>query len=297
MKKITGIVLAVMMSLCATPHLDAAMEITPRLSVGAEYTDNVYLVSEDFAETESDTITSITPGITIDLSGRSAGLALSYDPSYVDYYDDAYDEYWSHAASADGWWQAARNTRLSLTHAFLQTEDPIDEFDLTIRRSRNRYTRNTTSARVEHQFGTENSVYADGQYSSLENEDPTIEDTQYYGGGAGMAYWFNVRWGVEIGGDYYLGRYDEGLDDYAETTGRLRGILSSRRRTRSAWTSPIDWIRWEGSLASIRWIVDWRAADRPAWLPVGYEGSWFSIAPTVSTGVWPVKGFLPKSSS
>ena len=70
------------------------------------------------------TITSVTPGITIDFSGRTAGLALSYDPSYVDYYDDSYDEYWSHAASADGWWQAARNTRLSLTHSLLADGRP-----------------------------------------------------------------------------------------------------------------------------------------------------------------------------
>lgn len=224
MKKTTGIVLALILSLCATPLLHAAMEITPRLSVGTEYTDNVRLVSDD-AEPgpESDYITSVTPGITIDLSGKPAGLALRYDPSYVDYYDDSYDEYWSHAASANGWWQPGRNTRLSLTHAFLQTEDPIDEYDLTIRRSRNKYMRNTTSAKIDHQFGAENTVYADGRYSSLENDDPTIEDSQNYGGGFGMAYWFNVRWGVDIGGDYYEGRYDDGLDDYSEITGRFRG--------------------------------------------------------------------------
>jgi hypothetical protein len=223
MKKTCGIVLALLLSLCTATSLHAAIEITPRISAGAEYTDNVRLVSDDFAEPESDTITSISPGITIDFSGRSAGLSLSYDPSYVNYYDDSYDDYWSHAAAADGWWQAGRNTRFSLTHAFLYTEDPIDNDDLTIRRSRNPYTRNTTSARIDHQFGSENTVYADGLYSFLENDDPTIEDSQYYGGGAGVTYWFNVRWGLDAGADYYEGRYDEGLDDYSEISGRLRG--------------------------------------------------------------------------
>ncbi|BBO67317.1 hypothetical protein DSCA_12470 [Desulfosarcina alkanivorans] len=223
MKKTSGIVLAVALSLCSTTYLHAAMEITPRLSAGVEYTDNVRLVSDDFADTESDTITTITPGITIDLSGRTAGLALSYDASHVDYYDDSYDAYWSHAATADGWWQSGRNTRLSLTHAFLYTEDPIDNDDLTIRRSRNPYTRNSTSARIDHQFGADNTLYAEGLYSSLENDDPTIEDSQYYGGGAGATYWFNVRWGLDAGADYYQGRYDDGVDDYSEIVGRLRG--------------------------------------------------------------------------
>ena len=223
MKKTSGIVLAVILSLSTTTYIEAAIEITPRLSAGVEYTDNVRLVSDDFAEPDSDTITSISPGITIDISGRSAGLSLSYDPSYVNYHDDSYDDYWRHAATADGWWQAGRNTRLSLTHAFLYTEDPIDNDDLTIRRSRNPYTRNTTSARIDHQFGAENTVYANGLYSFLENDDPTIEDSQYYGGGVGLTYWFNVRWGLETGADYYEGRYDEGLDDYSEISGRLRG--------------------------------------------------------------------------
>ena len=79
----------------------AAMEITPRVSAGVEYTDNVGLTPDN---TESDTITTVTPGITLDLSGRPAGLTLSYDPSYVNYADGTYEDYWRHLATGSGWW-------------------------------------------------------------------------------------------------------------------------------------------------------------------------------------------------
>jgi hypothetical protein len=63
----------------------AAMEITPRVSAGAEYTDNVRLSPETRT---SDIISTVTPGITLDISGRPAGLTLDYAPSYVDYADE-----------------------------------------------------------------------------------------------------------------------------------------------------------------------------------------------------------------
>ena len=131
----------------------AAVLITPRVSAGVEYTDNVRLVPDN---TESDYITTVTPGITLEVSGRPAGLTLDYAPSYVTYVDGTYENYWRHAVNLDGWWQAGRHTRFELTNAFLNTEDPISDDDLTVRDSRNPYTRNTANISLEQQFGEEN---------------------------------------------------------------------------------------------------------------------------------------------
>ncbi|WP_319409008.1 outer membrane beta-barrel protein [uncultured Desulfosarcina sp.] len=196
----------------------AFMEITPRVSAGAEYTDNVRLVPDN---AESDVITTVTPGLTLDLSGRPAGLTLSYDPSYVDYADGTYEDYWRHRAAGTGWWQPVKSTRLELTDTFLKTEDPISDEDLTVRRTRNPYTRNTVTARADYQFGDENRAYVDGLHTFLENEDPTIEDSERFGGSAGVAYWFNVRWGVDVDGEYYRAEYEES-EDFTDLVGRLR---------------------------------------------------------------------------
>lgn len=210
----------------------AVTEITPRLSVGTEYTDNVRLTPEN---AESDYITTVTPGITIEFSGRTAGLALSYDPSHVNYYDDSYEDYWRHAANLQGWWQSGRNTRFELTNAFLRTEDPISEDDLTVRRTRNPYTRNTTNISIEQRFGAENVATAAFEHSILENEDPLIEDSQIHVPSIGLTYWLNVRWGLDLSAVYTRAEYrvpePEFPDDYDNLYGSLRLLHRFTRHT------------------------------------------------------------------
>ena len=196
----------------------AAMQITPRISAGAEYTDNVRLTPDN---TETDIITTVTPGITLEVTGKPAGLTLDYDPSYVSYADGTYENYWRHLAKGSGWWQPLKSTRLELTDTYLKTEDPISDDDLTVRRTRNPYTRNTATARMDHQFGGVNRAYVDGLYTFLENQDPGIEDSDLYGGSAGVAYWFNGRWGVDIKGEYFRSEY-EVSEDFKVLVGDLR---------------------------------------------------------------------------
>ena len=222
-KKPTSISLAViriaaMLSLLLPLQALAAMEVTPRVSTGVEYTDNVRLAPED---TQSDTITTITPGITMDFSGRSAGLTLDYDPSFVSYADDTYEDYWRHLAKGAVWWQPVKSTRFELADTFLKTEDPLSDDDLTVRRTRNPYTRNTSTARMDYRFGNENQAYLDGRYTLLENEDPGIEDSDRLVGSAGVAYWFNARWGMDLDGEYDRAEYEES-ENFSDTTGQLR---------------------------------------------------------------------------
>lgn len=213
---------AVIIVLFSTANLGAEIRISPRLNSGVEYTDNFFLENDNpGSEKESQWITTITPGVTLDITGRSAGLSLSYDPSYTLHNDYSDRNYWQHAAGLTGTWQTTRHLGMELTNDYLRTEDPIDKDDLTVRRSRQTYTRNTSGARIDYQFGSDNTAYVDGLYSFLENEDPTIEDSERFGGSAGVTYWLNVRWGVDVGAECYRGEYEES-DDYTDLAGRLR---------------------------------------------------------------------------
>ena len=221
-KKLTLFAAVLFIFLCTTTNLRAEIRLTPRVSAGVEYTDNFFLTNDNpGSEKESEWITTISPGVTLDITGRTADLSLSYDPTYTMYDKYSDRDYWSHAAGLIGNWRTTRHLNMELTHDYLKTEDPIDEDDLTIRRGRNPYTRNTTGARIDYQFGADNTAYIDGLYSFLENEDPTIEDSDRYGGSAGVTYWLNIRWGVEVGADYYQANYDES-DDYTDLVGRIR---------------------------------------------------------------------------
>jgi len=225
-------VAAAVLIVCWPNHGHAAVLVTPRLSVGTEYTDNVRLEPEN---TESDYITTVTPGVTVDFSGRTAGLALDYDPSYVNYLDDSYDSYWRHAANLDGWWQRGRHTRFALTDAFLKTEDPISDDDLTVRRTRNPYTRNTAAVSVEHRFGSNNIAIAKFEHSMLENEDPLIDDSETYVPSLGLTYWLNVQWGFDFSGVFTRAKYDVPApawpDDFDNLFGTLRLLHQFNRHT------------------------------------------------------------------
>ncbi len=208
--------------LCMTTSLSAEIRLTPRVSSGVEYTDNFFLTNDNpGSEKESEWITAISPGVTLDITSRAADLSLSYDPSYIMYDNYSDRDYWSHAASLIGNWRTTRHLNMELTHDYLKTEDPIDEEDLTVRRGRNPYTRNTTGARIDYQFGADNTAYIDGLYSFLENEDPAIEDSDRYGGSAGVTYWLNIRWGVDLVAETYRAEYEES-DDFEDTAGSIR---------------------------------------------------------------------------
>jgi hypothetical protein len=210
----------------------AAMEISPRVSAGAEYTDNVRLVPDN---TESDTIFTVTPGITVDITGRPAGLTLIYDPSFVTYADDSYDDYWRHQASAAGWWQPVKSTRFELTDTYLKTEDPISDDDLTVRRTRNPYTRNTAAVSVEQRFGSENVATAKFEHSMLENEDPLVDDSETYVPSLGLTYWLNVQWGFDFSGVFTRAKYDVPApawpEDFDDLYGSLRLLHRFNRHT------------------------------------------------------------------
>ena len=67
----------------------------PKISVGTEYTDNLFLTDKN---KESDYITTISPSFKAEILGKKSGAKVSYAPSYAFY--DEYDEldHWRHRA-------------------------------------------------------------------------------------------------------------------------------------------------------------------------------------------------------
>ncbi len=153
----------------------AQVNFTPRISISEEYTDNLFLSDTD---KEYDYITSVSPAFTLGVIGQHAGIDLSFDPSYAWYSRFEERNRWRYGGNFLGWGQLSRNTRLEIADTYIYTEDPIDEQDFTIRDTREPYYRNTAEGRFIHQFGEEDSFRLNYRYRTLENEDPTIEDTR-----------------------------------------------------------------------------------------------------------------------
>jgi hypothetical protein len=226
----------------ATSAFSLQYTFHPRVSVTQEYTSNVFLSADN---EEDDYITILSPGFTAAALGKSSGLEISYDPSYAKYYDFHENDTWRHAAELMGWSDLTKSTRFEISNSFLRTEDPLEEEEIlalrdgdviqegdpTIRTSRDTYYRNRASARLAHQFGREDSVYAGFTYGLRRSDDDQEEDNDHYSPSVGLNYWFVPKFGVQSNATYTKADFDrdadyigDGTDDFDNYAGMIRLI-------------------------------------------------------------------------
>ena len=211
----------------------------PSISVGTEYTDNLFLTDRN---KESDYITTISPSFKAEILGKYSGAKISYTPSYAMY--DEYDEkdHWRHRARFSGWTGLSKTTRLDVNDSFLYTEDPnVDDdiatvraeepneiIDTTHRKSRNTWYRNTATVNLIHQFGEADSFNLGYRHYFLDYDDPRYEDKERHNPYLGVTYWFTYKWGFGIEGSYTKGLYDES-DDFDQINASARLIRKFSR--------------------------------------------------------------------
>jgi len=195
----------------------------PRASATEEYTSNVFL-SED--NEKDDYITTVSAGFTAAALGKIGGLEVSYDPAYSFYKRTDENNGWSHDAGLNGYSQLTKRTRFEVHDRFLRTQDPlrdedvlslrdenvVQEGDATVRKGRETYYRNTAEARLSNQFGKDDLIYAGFVYGLLRNNDPTVEDNDYYSPNAGLNYWFGPKFGIETSANYTKAKFDQSSD-------------------------------------------------------------------------------------
>lgn len=233
MKRHIIIILLILTSASFT--MAAETTFSPRLTVKGEYTDNFYRSSEN---EEDEYITTVSPGATLALQGATAGLTLSYDPTYVSYRETEEDANWRHYGVLTGNWDASRLTHLGLTTSVTISEDPADEdVALTVSRGRNRYTRYTGDASISHQFGREDTVGGGYHVAILENEEDYEEDSQEHKPYFDLTKWFGEsRYGIKTHMDYTLGTFNvadenfEQTDDFNSFYGYLRVMRRMSRQ-------------------------------------------------------------------
>jgi hypothetical protein len=107
---------------------------------------------------------------------------------------------------------------LDLDESLQISEEPIEiSEDVTSeRRSRDRYYRNTAGGKIDYYFGERDFLYVGFNHILLENEDPSVEDSQRYRPMAGITYWFNIRNGISLDYAYTRGEFDvlESIDQH-----------------------------------------------------------------------------------
>ncbi|MFH1148234.1 MAG: outer membrane beta-barrel protein [Pseudomonadota bacterium] len=186
-------------------------DFVPGLSVVGTYDDNIFLGP---ANEISDFTTALSPLASFNVQCATTGVSLSYQPAFVFY--RRYTEYDTirHSAGLNAFYQAGAYTRVELQDNFYRTEEsrePLETIYAT-RRDRNPYFRNTCVVKLSHQFGPKDNLFAGYDDNHLENKDPLVEDVRIQTPFFGLAYWFDVKNGLDLNVRYSISDYDRSPD-------------------------------------------------------------------------------------
>jgi len=228
-----GMALIVLCGLGAAPaQAEVKYEITPRLELGMEYDDNLYLVSED---EQSDFITTASPAVTLDMVSEKGNLALEYGPTFAWYQDHDENNTVRHRGSLTLNRALSKHLDFALSDTFLRSEDPLAESQQvedveSVRETRNVYQRNTAQASLSYRFGPEDAVTGGLSHSWLENEDPALNDSTVLSPFVNVTYGLDVQNVLGFHYTYTDARFSvedrEAQDDY---TGHSTGIDYTRK--------------------------------------------------------------------
>ena len=226
----TGAVVLSLVSLFFSPVLALAQhryEFTPAISVSETYDDNINL---DPTNERDDYITAVTPSIALSILAENTDLTLHYAPSFVFYDENSEDDTTRHLAALTWGQDLTQYIRFNLTDTYYRSEEPIEyaEDVQGVRTNRQKYWRNTGDASLQFLFGAQNTLAFGYGHNYLKNEDPTLNDGKIQTPFATLAYWFNVKNGVDLNYQYTKADFsrDVGVpsDDYDGHTAGMRYI-------------------------------------------------------------------------
>jgi hypothetical protein len=203
-------------------------EVTPSLSVNETYDDNIFLTNTNKV---SDYITMATPGIAMSLLREGTNLRVNYTPSFTWYADRNDLDCTSHSAGLSFGQDLAQRLRFDLTDTYLQSEDPLQDVQDVqgLRRTRNEYWTNSGMGSLGYIFGTENKVTVGYGNSYIKNNEVSLDNSVVQNPYADLAYWFDVKNGMELiyrytDAHFWRGDNLPASDDYTEQNPGIRYI-------------------------------------------------------------------------
>lgn len=219
------------------------------ISVSQEHDDNIDLSNGTDRE-ESDWITSVTPRLQVIMTTEETKATLDYGISFVAYADKEENNTVRHSLSLRGFEgiRVAEHVTVDLRESFQVSENPmeISDYVTSVRRTRDRYYRNTAAGRVNYLFGEGDSLYAGFHHILLENDDPDIQDSQSYGPEAGIEYWFNIQNGFSLDYSYTRGEFDDS-DDFDQQVASAGYIYRFSPRTQARLSYSYDLFDYDGA--------------------------------------------------
>ncbi|NVM21508.1 MAG: outer membrane beta-barrel protein [Desulfobacterales bacterium] len=215
----SALILLLLTGLIFPAAADAAMKktLTPKISIQEQYDDNIDLEAED---EDSDWITLVSPGISLELESPDTTMALDYEAGFSFYRDDSSRDSTRHKGRADWDQRLTRHLRFQATDTFIRTEEPILETDERVeivQRQRNIYRRNTGQVSFSYEFGEEDRLTAGYRNRYFDDMSPSDEDSQGHEGFLNLDAWFTPQYGIGLTSRCNRGQFEQrdDFDQYA----------------------------------------------------------------------------------
>ena len=196
---------------------NAAMRktLTPRISIEEQYDDNIDLEAEN---EDSDWITLVLPGFSIDLEGPRTLLNLDYEAGFSFYRDDSSRDSTRHRGEVSWEQDLASHLTMNISDTFTRSEDPIVESEGVIEDIQTRrrvFYRNTGEASLSYAFGAEDQFTVGYRNRYLDDRSSEDDDSTGHEGFAGLDKWFGPRYGLSLTPHYNRGKF-ENDDDFKQ---------------------------------------------------------------------------------
>jgi len=208
------------LGLLTTTDAAASWTFTPRISIHEQYDDNVNLEPEN---EDSDRITLVSPGISLDLERPNTTMTLDYEAGFSFYADNSFRNSTRHQGRVVWDQDLSRHLRFNLSDTFIRSEDPIVETEgeiEDIRRERGIYYQNTGEASFSYDFGVEDVVTAGYRNRYLDDRSSVDEDSVGHEGFVNLDTWFTPRFGIGMTSLYNQSRFERS-DDFDQYAGGL----------------------------------------------------------------------------
>jgi hypothetical protein len=180
--------------------------------VEGQYDDNIFLTERD---EESDFITTVSPGINLAYESPTGKIDLDYEFQKVFHDDFTELDFSGHRGRAEARKDFSKWFAAGIREIFIRSQDPIEvtgveEFERpSVRRGRNRYTRNIVEPAVTFRFGENRSIGVGYRNNILRNKREDIADQDENAGNALLTFRFNIRNEIGVFYEYINQEYQE----------------------------------------------------------------------------------------
>ncbi len=218
-------------------HADITKTVTPRVSVTETYDDNIDLTPTNEI---SDWITTVSPGISLELESPQTVLNFDYEAGFSFYRDESSRDNTRHRAEATWNQELSRQLTFHLSDRFLRSEDPVVEREgmvEDIRSRRDTEYRNTAEASLAYAFGAEDRITGGYIHQYVDDRSSANEDSEGNRGFLNLDKWFGPRYGIRATSHVERGTFEQedDFDQYAV------GLTLNRR-----WTpSRLGYVRYD----------------------------------------------------